>query len=382
MTLARIHTWIAGEILTAAALNAEFNNLLANPTGLISPLLADLDFDRHQALDFVLENVPANPAPSTPGRLYYNTASQQVMVDTGSGTQIVGPNTSAQAGIGGRVRGLYGSLTGNIGSFAAFEYVFQTSNPTGASYLMTGMNQVGIAANTQTAGPVAGGRDQPGAFAGNQVHYYAITTGFNSTAPAALVSNKTPYTSDGGPTLPTSYVGWAYLVSAVYSTLTSAPVVPNQLIHGSNNYFITTSNFGGAGQGMGAGVPLVFQSTVTVETSVRVDAYVPAIAPSFQLQHMGTGGRTSEGGTNISCFAIVQHNFGYPFQVAQTYLVGTAGILSSGIVRLQNENGFVRLPNTNAPPSFVYYNINIPGNGEGVISINLMGHGNSNGDQE
>ena len=45
MALSRVKTWIAGEVLTAADLNAEFNNILTNPVSLISPLTAALDFD-------------------------------------------------------------------------------------------------------------------------------------------------------------------------------------------------------------------------------------------------------------------------------------------------------------------------------------------------
>lgn len=44
MALARVHTWIAGEVLTASDLNAEFNNILNNSTALISPLTANLAF--------------------------------------------------------------------------------------------------------------------------------------------------------------------------------------------------------------------------------------------------------------------------------------------------------------------------------------------------
>lgn len=45
MALARSKTWIAGEILTASDLNAEFNNILNNAISLISPLTAALDFN-------------------------------------------------------------------------------------------------------------------------------------------------------------------------------------------------------------------------------------------------------------------------------------------------------------------------------------------------
>jgi hypothetical protein len=42
MALSRITTWNANDVLTAAALNAEFNNILNNPISLISPLTAAL----------------------------------------------------------------------------------------------------------------------------------------------------------------------------------------------------------------------------------------------------------------------------------------------------------------------------------------------------
>lgn len=37
MAISRVKTWIAGEVLTAADLNAEFNNILNNPVDLWSP---------------------------------------------------------------------------------------------------------------------------------------------------------------------------------------------------------------------------------------------------------------------------------------------------------------------------------------------------------
>lgn len=45
MALSRVKTWIAGEILSAADLNAEFNNPLNNALSLISPLTGALDFN-------------------------------------------------------------------------------------------------------------------------------------------------------------------------------------------------------------------------------------------------------------------------------------------------------------------------------------------------
>jgi len=54
MSLARVKTWIAGEILTAADLNGEFNNILQNPTSLISPFTANLNANSKQITNLAL----------------------------------------------------------------------------------------------------------------------------------------------------------------------------------------------------------------------------------------------------------------------------------------------------------------------------------------
>jgi hypothetical protein len=43
MALSRVTTWSSGQVLTASALNGEFNNILNNALSLISPLTAGLD---------------------------------------------------------------------------------------------------------------------------------------------------------------------------------------------------------------------------------------------------------------------------------------------------------------------------------------------------
>ena len=45
MSLSRVKTWIAAEVLTASDLNSEFNNILNNPVSLISPLTGAVDLD-------------------------------------------------------------------------------------------------------------------------------------------------------------------------------------------------------------------------------------------------------------------------------------------------------------------------------------------------
>jgi hypothetical protein len=50
MALSRVKTWIAGEILSAADLNAEFNNILSNAASLFSPLTGTLDLDGNELI--------------------------------------------------------------------------------------------------------------------------------------------------------------------------------------------------------------------------------------------------------------------------------------------------------------------------------------------
>lgn len=50
MALSRVKTWIAGEVLTASDLNAEFNNILNNADDLISPLPGTLDLNGNELI--------------------------------------------------------------------------------------------------------------------------------------------------------------------------------------------------------------------------------------------------------------------------------------------------------------------------------------------
>lgn len=45
MSLGRVTTWVAGQVLTANALNGEFNNVLQNPITLISPTTSPINFN-------------------------------------------------------------------------------------------------------------------------------------------------------------------------------------------------------------------------------------------------------------------------------------------------------------------------------------------------
>jgi hypothetical protein len=84
MAIARVTTWIAGQILTAAALNAEFDNLLTNALALVSPLTGSLDFNFQQALNHKLEVQTATQGVVTAGRIYWQSSEGTIHVDTGT----------------------------------------------------------------------------------------------------------------------------------------------------------------------------------------------------------------------------------------------------------------------------------------------------------
>ena len=224
MAISRITTWADGQVLTAADLNAEFNNILNNALNLISPLTGNLNFNNNQATNLRLENATGVSASTQLGRVWYDTALGQIITpSTLSGVSaglIVGPNTGI-----GRVQGLTGSIVSNIGSFAAASY--QMYNPTFKFTVgVTATSSFSI--NTQTAGPIVGGRDQAAAFSSTDVHFYAITTGVGSTSIAGVCSSNPP------PTGPAAFQdAWVYLCSAKYSTGSSGVTMTSYLVQGS-----------------------------------------------------------------------------------------------------------------------------------------------------
>ena len=84
MSLARVKTWNAGDVLTAADLNAEFDNILNNPGSLISPLTANLNLGNFQLVNARLENVTTTQAAAQIGRAMFNTSDNMVNIDDGS----------------------------------------------------------------------------------------------------------------------------------------------------------------------------------------------------------------------------------------------------------------------------------------------------------
>src|SRR3990167_3760470 len=100
MALGRVKTWVAGDVLTAADQNAEFDNLLNNPVSLISPTTGAIDFNLQAHTNFVAQGLTSDPAVATTGRLYLNTATKQMSVDDGTIIRVM-PTVSATASLPG-----------------------------------------------------------------------------------------------------------------------------------------------------------------------------------------------------------------------------------------------------------------------------------------
>ncbi len=84
MAISRVKVWIAGDILTASDLNAEFNNLITNALALVSPLTGNLDFNNNKAVNMRLEVQTATQAAAQQGRIYYQSTEAALHVDSGS----------------------------------------------------------------------------------------------------------------------------------------------------------------------------------------------------------------------------------------------------------------------------------------------------------
>jgi len=76
MSLSRVTTWSSGQVLTASALNGEFNNILSNAISLISPLTAGLAAGGFDITDVdELEFTSAGANATAAGRIRRNAAN-------------------------------------------------------------------------------------------------------------------------------------------------------------------------------------------------------------------------------------------------------------------------------------------------------------------
>lgn len=205
MALSQIHPVNPGDRIESAVWNAEFQNILSHPVDLISPSTGAINFagQAHTGL-------PPTAITATSG-----TAGQVLLIGSG-GTAAWG---SLSGGSG--VRGLQGTLTSQTGTFTADQYVLQATNGTG-NYVLN--STAAFTVNLGTAGPAANGRDIAGNFASTYVHWYAISTGANSTSLAGIASTATPPI---GPVMPSSYSAWTYLGGSLYSSSSTALTAPH-----------------------------------------------------------------------------------------------------------------------------------------------------------
>lgn len=97
MALSRVKTWIAGDILTAADQNAEFNNILNNPISLISPTTAAINFSTYAHTNLIPTAINATSG-STGAVLTISTAGTPVWTSSGLGAGGVNPGLILSAG--------------------------------------------------------------------------------------------------------------------------------------------------------------------------------------------------------------------------------------------------------------------------------------------
>ena len=163
-----------------------------------------------------------------------------------------------------------------------------------------------LTCNVSTAGPVANGRDQAGAFSsGTWVHFYYI---WNGTTLATLASASAPST---GPTLPSGYTHTAY-VGAVYFTANLASV----FARGSTFFY------------SGGGLLLVNNTGLTAGATMSSLSLSAAVPPNTLNMEFGGYGYTSNNtGGNASQF--------YLNPVANTpgsgFLIGIGWTVSNGV---------------------------------------------------
>lgn len=306
----RTTTWVSGQTLTAAALNTQVDALLANDVALYAGTVA----------------------------------------------------------VGTRVSGLTGSITSGTATFAANgHYVMRTTNPYSNSHVVVSTATLTI--NAQTAGPAANGRDQAAVFTATEVHWYAISTGANSTAPAGLVSSQPPPL---GPVLPSGYSGWTYLSASKYnmgasSLGSSAGVGSNttafdQYVRGAwtvykNQVPCSSGGYNGTAS--------------TAEQSFSLDLSVPSNALRYRGEaeyRLGASGDITQPNTLRIKQASGETIATIKPTTQTTYTSATVG----GIHPFE-------APNVNSPAA-IYFNLISASTVSEIFGVSIIGYANPNGD--
>src|SRR5690349_10643857 len=146
MSLSRVKTWNPGDVLTAADLNGEFNNVLNNPITLISPTTGPINFNLQAHTNLTPSAITASSG----------STGQVLQVSAGGVTVFSNPVGLGQS----RVSGLLGALSSQSGTFSADQYRMRTTSGA-AGWTVSATSS--YSASVGTAGPAAGGRDIAGA---------------------------------------------------------------------------------------------------------------------------------------------------------------------------------------------------------------------------
>lgn len=204
-----------------------------------------------------------------------------------------------------------------------------------------------VTINVSTAGPVANGRDQAGAFsAGSWIHFYWI---YNGATLSGIASAALPAI---GPTLPTGYTKWAYATS-VYFTAGSALRAIHQIgasaLYDSRQVVVSSGN----------------SSTAL---TVDISAYIPPNAIKSTL-HVGTN-LTASGGGAVG--------FESKLYDATGLLLSSDSVGVSGVTSLfALSTGNTEIPNINQE---FQYELDVSAGTGGVVDIFLSFYIVPNGD--
>lgn len=126
MAISRVTTWSAGQVLTAAALNAEFNNILLNPIDLWSPAAKAVNFNGQT---LTLDAATATTVSSSASQAWNFTCGSKSGTPSGTGGFVNwSGNTYTDTNTAGN---------GTAALFAAFAYQRPTLTATNASVVTT-----------------------------------------------------------------------------------------------------------------------------------------------------------------------------------------------------------------------------------------------------
>lgn len=330
--------------LIAQRLSSRIARTLAQPDGDATDIAA-LPVKATRASKFLAFDASGNPiaaagtsANLTPVSSFMDTLLDDANAATARATLGVSRDGLFIAPPMPAVRGVRGNRHATTTQFTitGAQYVVLT-NSAGDSVLQTA--PASLTVNALSAGPVANGRDQAGAFSSTWVNLYYI---WNGTTLSLIASTANPPT---GPTLPSGYTHFAYITSVYYSTEFMSCIV-----HG-NRVWTDIGAFSG----------LTSTSLVTVGSlAQQVSPLATAVFGEAALSGTSTGGgslsmqliiapRTtaplatslildlSQNGINSTSQSISQIPFFCPIMTAQTIyyrVVTTTGTSASGSVRI------------------------------------------------